>query len=399
MILSREPRIDLTYCLNVHPGTTWAEQREAIATCSLRVKERVAPDRPFGLGLRIANAASEEFQSEALRREAAEFFAANGCYPFTINGFPYAVFHADAVKENVYLPDWRDRKRVDYTCRLAPLLAEWLPEGSTGSISSLPGSYKEWIRSESQVETMVAHLVETVRRLDRLRAETGREIHLGLEPEPDCYFETTEETIAFLEERVFPVGVATIRKENGVSREAAESILRRHLGVCFDTCHLAVQFEDLAESWRKFGKAGIRISKVQLSNALEVPAVPEAWEKLRPFVEPVYLHQVKGRRKDGGEPASWPDLPAALAGLPAAEGIDRLRVHFHVPLFFEGGDGLGTTSGALTPEFFELLKGGGCPHLEIETYTFNVLPPELRPSTLAESVAKEYQWVLARMAR
>lgn len=398
MILSQEPRIDLTYCLNVHPGQSWAAQREAIETCSVRIKEQVLPDGPFGLGLRIANAASLELQSEELRREAKDFLVSKNCYAFTINGFPYDSFHGKAVKEKVYLPDWQREERREYTCRLAWLLADLLPEGSSGSISTLPGSYKPWINRDKEIATMVLNLVETVLVLDEIWKRTGREIHLGVEPEPDCYFETTGETIAFFEDRLFLEGVESIQRRTGLPAATAEGMIRRHLGVCFDTCHLALQFEDLAESWRRFEKAGIRISKVQLSNALEVRAIPEEWEKLEPFVESVYLHQVKGRGSKTSGIVSWADLPAALMSLPkAGRGLDVLRVHFPVPLFFEGGGGLETTAPCLTPDFFRLLRGGTCPHLEIETYTYNILPPEVRPSTLEESVVKEYRWVLARM--
>ncbi|MEX2381884.1 MAG: metabolite traffic protein EboE [Opitutales bacterium] len=397
MILSREPRIDLTYCLNVHPGQNWAAQREAIERCSVRIKREISPDKPFGLGLRIANLASEELQSESLRREAGEFFGRHGCYPFTINGFPYDHFHGSAVKEKVYLPDWQSEKRRLYTCRLAAQLAEWLPEGMTGSISTLPGSYKSWINRESEVAAMVSNLIETVLVLEEIRERTGREIHLGLEPEPDCYLETTEETVRFFEDQLFPEGVQAIQARMKISSANAEAIVRRHLGVCFDTCHLALQFEDLAVSWRRFEEAGIRISKVQISNALEVPAIPEAWGTLETFVEPVYLHQVKAKCKSGGV-TGWPDLPAALLSLPkAAEKLECLRVHFHVPLFFEGGDELGTTAHCLSPEFFRLLRGGSCPHLEIETYTYHVLPDAIRPPTLEESVVKEYRWVLEKL--
>lgn len=399
MILSRDPRIDLTYCLNVHPGQAWADQRAAIEQCSVRIKGAVAPNEPFGLGLRIANQASEELQSGSLRREAAECFSRHGCYAFTINGFPYDHFHGAAVKEKVYLPDWQSEKRRDYTCRLAAQLAEWLPEGATGSISTLPGSYKPWINRDSEIAAMVANLVETALVLDEIRERTGREIHLGLEPEPDCYLETTEETVDFFEERVFPEGARMIRGRRNISSARAEEIVRRHLGVCFDTCHLALQYEDLAASLGRFESVGIRLSKIQISNALEVRARPEAWEKLEAFVEPVYLHQVKARRKSGSV-TGWPDLPAALLSLPkTTEKLESLRVHFHVPLFFEGGEELGTTAHCLTPEFFRFLSKGSCPHLEIETYTYNVLPAAIRSPTLEESVIREFRWILEKMGQ
>lgn len=396
MKISDDPRIDLTYCLNVYAGESWEDQRRAIAESSSAIRAAVQANGDFGLGLRLAKQATDELQEPERRREAAEFFRGHGCYPFTINGFPYGAFHAGAVKEKVYLPDWQSERRRDYTCRLADILAGWLPEGLTGSISTVPGSYKGWINRESEIARMVMNLLETVVHLHQMRERGGREIHLGLEPEPDCYLETTVETVQFFEERLFPEGIELLRNRLGVSKGEAEAIVRRHLGICFDTCHLALQYEDLVSSWRAFEEAGIRISKVQISNALEVEAVPEGWRLLEEFVEPVYLHQVKGRQRAGGV-IGWPDLPAALPSLSKTSDLDRLRVHFHVPLFFEGKEQLGTTAHCLTPEFFRLLSSGTCPHLEIETYTYDVLPAAVRPGSLEESVTREYRWVLERL--
>lgn len=393
MLISQKPRVDLTYCLNVHPGERWADQQKAIEECSLKVRDAVAPGKPFGLGLRVANLAAEELGNPELREEVRDFFARHNVYAFSINGFPYSAFHGSAVKEKVYLPDWQSARRRDYTMRLADLLVEWLPEGMTGSISTVPGSYKPWINKAQEVATMARHLVETAFYLHELRERTGREIHLGLEPEPDCFLETTEETIAFFKESLLPGGISLFR-EKGIKEDRAEEILRRHLGVCFDTCHLALQFEDLVDSWKRLEAEGIRISKVQLSSALEVPARPEEWAKLEAFIEPVYLHQVKARRTDGSV-IGWPDLPAAMMTLRKKENLETLRVHFHVPLFSEGI--VGTTSHCLTPEFFRLLREGNCPHLEIETYTFNVFPESLRSRSLDESVAEEYRWALGNL--
>jgi hypothetical protein len=397
MVISENPRIDLTYCLNVHPGERWADQKRAIERSSTRIRDLVAPGRRFGLGMRLAHQAAEDLSSAEARAEALEFFGRHQCYPFTINGFPYSLFHGGAVKEKVYLPDWQSERRRDYTCNLADILAVWLPEEGVGSISTVPGSYKPWINRTSEINAMVMNLAETVLHLHTLRERTGKEIHLGLEPEPDCYLETTEGCISFLTNHLFPEGVDLLRQRMGMGRGEAEAALRRHVGMCFDTCHLALQFEDLCESWERLQEEGIRISKVQLSNALEVPALPEEWQKLEAFAEPVYLHQVKARRTDGSV-VGWPDLPAALPSLPRTADLERLRVHFHVPLFCEGAGDVGTTSHCLTPRFFQLLAGGACSHLEIETYTFDVLPEKVRPATLEESVAREYRWVLERLA-
>jgi hypothetical protein len=163
MILQHSPPLHLTYCLNIHPGESWAENFAAIREKALAVKQQVAPDQWFGIGLRIAHQAAEELTASAdLRAQALDFFSTNQLYPFSINGFPYGRFHAGPVKENVYAPDWRTPERLHYTLQLADLLAAWLPEQVDGSISTVPCSFKPWIQSQADVFAIVENLVSTV---------------------------------------------------------------------------------------------------------------------------------------------------------------------------------------------------------------------------------------------
>ena len=397
MILQHRPPLHLTYCLNIHPGESWAENFAAIREKALAVKQRVAPDQWFGLGLRIAQQAAAELSASAeLRAEALAFFSEHQLYPFSINGFPYGRFHAGPVKEDVYAPDWRTAERLEYTLQLADILAGWLPEGIDGSISTVPCSYKEWMKTDDDLKAVAHNLAAAVAYLSALQEDTGREIHLGLEPEPDCYLETTPETVRFFEETMFTTGADEVSRILGCPPEQARALIRRHLGVCFDTCHVALQFEDLADSFRAYQAAGIRISKVQLSAALSAKSTPDAWEALKPYAEPVYLHQVKGLAKSGARFA-WFDLPGALAELPVFTDLEEIRVHFHVPLFFAGSGALQSTAGTLTPDFFHELRGGACSHLEIETYTFDVLPADVHPGDVVKSIAREYSWVLGQI--
>ncbi|MEI7773400.1 MAG: metabolite traffic protein EboE, partial [Verrucomicrobiota bacterium] len=271
------------------------------------------------------------------------------------------------------------------------------PRGSAGSISTVPGSYAPWIHNKEAESEMAKMLGTAVCHLARLERETDRRIHLGLEPEPDCFLETTAQTIAFFQGALPEGALPVIKKTLGTSLEQAEALLRRHLGVCFDTCHVALQFEEPATALRAYRDAGIRISKIQLSAALRTKASPEAITALASFQEPTYLHQVKARRENG-EILSWPDLPAALAELPSTADLDELRVHFHVPLFIAPNAPLASTADTLTPAFWELVRSGICPHLEIETYTFDVLPPEVHPGDIIRSIAEEYRWVLNHLA-
>ena len=396
MIVQHKPPLHLTYCLNIHPGESWAENFAAIREKAVEVKARVSADQWFGLGLRLSAQAAFELADPDKRAEALDFFGQHQLYPFTVNAFPYGRFHQGPVKENVYAPDWRTQERRDYTIQTADVLAAMLPEALEGSISTVPCSFKPWITTEEEKIAITDNLAACVAYLAALRDDTGRTIHLGLEPEPDCFLETTAETISFFENYLFRRGAQEVARILGMYRDDAEQLMRRHVGVCFDTCHVALQFEDLTESLRAYRTAGIRISKVQLSAALRAKSNPESWEALRAFVEPVYLHQVKGRT-DAGTRFAWYDLPPALDELADFPEIKDLRVHFHVPLFSAPQGLIGSTADTLTPEFFHELRSGICPHLEIETYTFDVLPPELHPGDIVRSIAREYSWVLERL--
>ena len=394
MQISNQPRAHLTYCLNVHSGETLADQIAAIRDHAALIRDTVAPGRRFGLGLRISNRASLELESGQNLAELRDFLETQNLYVFTINGFPYGEFHGAVVKEKVYSPDWRTPERRDYTIRLARQLSALLPDGVTGSISTVPGSYKQWIRSSADIEAMAIHLADVAAVLAALRAETGKEIHIGLEPEPDCYIETSAETVEFFTRHLLPKGARRLAIAGGCSVSAAEATLRRHIGVCFDTCHMALQFEDLCAGLEQFSAQGIRISKIQISAAIRTPWRRASAEILRPFCDPVYLHQVK--TLVDGKPLSRGDLGSALVSSEAREG-EEWRIHFHVPLYFVNDGPIESTASQLTPMFFQRALDLGVEHFEIETYTFDVLPESLRESGVNHSVAGEYRWVLSRM--
>lgn len=384
----------LTYCLNVHPGETWAECLGNIQTKALAIREVVCPEAPFGLGLRLSHQASQELAVPKTLAAFKQHLVEQSLYAFTINGFPYGTFHGSPVKQEVYKPDWRQPERLAYTTHLADILAALLPEGVEGSISTVPASYRAWITSDAHRQAMLDNLTNCAGYLADLEARTGREIHLGLEPEPDCYIETTAETIAFLLE-LFEAGALHLNKTRGLSLDAAEALLRRHIGLCFDTCHLALQYEDLAHSLAALKAAEIRVSKVQLSAALHTRANEANRRRLAEFNDPVYLHQVKTQQPNGAIVA-YTDLPDALAS-PVAEQ-DTWRVHCHIPLYYRERDGIGTTADLLTPELMSVLFTASR-HFEIETYTFDVLPSDMRERGVQASIIEEFNWVQARISQ
>jgi sugar phosphate isomerase/epimerase len=245
---------------------------------------------------------------------------------------------------------------------------------------------------------MARQLGAAAAALSQIESESGRLIHLGLEPEPDCFLETTSQTLHFFAATLPEGALPELRSRLGVSEERAHELLLRHIGVCFDTCHAALQYEDLASSLRAYRDANVRISKVQLSAALKTPATPAALKALAAFKEPTYLHQVKALT-ELRTIKSWSDLPEALAALPHEKNLEELRVHFHVPLYVAPNAPLCSTADALDESFWREIRTGISPHLEIETYTFDVLPPEVHPGDLIQSIANEYRWVLDHLEK
>ena len=407
MKLASPGRPHLTYCTNIHPGETWEEVRNNIEDYVLAVKSQVAPDRPFGIGLRLSSQAAEELSRPDTLEAFGNFLHANNLYVFTINGFPYGRFHGQHVKERVYLPDWLDERRLVYTNRLAQLLAGLLPTGwgledFDGSISTVPGAFRACVTREAEIERMVDLLLRHLVELHHLRERTGRLISLALEPEPCCWLETVDETIAFFESRLFSQRTITrFSALTGLPRGAVETFLRRHVGVCFDACHMAVEFEDPEAAIHAFQTAGIRIGKIQLSAGLKVTFDGDTSERLRllkHFDDGIYLHQVVERQAE--RLTRHVDLPEARQSIFNRERPpDEWRIHFHVPLHAAPGAPFSDTRDHLLGAL-DWLKANprACQHLEMETYTWEVMPPELKNRDVVDQLVSEYDWTLARLA-
>ncbi len=384
-------RFHLAYCTNVHPGDDWAETWAGLVRYLPPLKAALAPHVPFGVGLRLSDLAARELLEGDRLERFAEWLDAHGLYAFTLNGFPYGSFHRTVVKDNVYAPDWTRTERLDYTARLARILARLLPDGVEGGISTVPVSYKRWhadpAAREAAFDSGVDQLLDAARLLARLAQETGRVIHLDLEPEPDCLLEDAAETVALFERLLRRAGPG----------EAA--MVLRHLRVCWDVCHAAVEYEATADALQRFDALGISIGKLQLSSALRAPLGSPAerqalCRRLQPFAESTYLHQVVERRADGTL-RRHADLGDALGGIDDLQA-QEWRVHFHVPIFAADLGGLSTTRPELQATLDLLLLRPFCDHVEIETYTWDVLPPALRLD-LPQSLLREYQWVLGAM--
>lgn len=397
-------RFHLTYCTNIHPGESWEEVQRNLRHYLPSIRRPLAADRPFAVGLRLSARAAQALEVPETLSNFQEFLKRNHLYLFTINGFPYGAFHHTRVKEGVYLPDWTNPERLEYSKRLARILAALLPEGDTlpGSISTVPGAFKPRVRSEREVRSMTRLMLGQALFLDRLREETGKTVTLALEPEPCCFLETVEESIRFFRDYLFnPCALEGLSERPG---EAAAAVTRRHLGICYDACHMAVEFEEPGEALHKLQTAGIPICKFHLSSALRLQfrsGDGRPQRALGPFAESTYLHQVVEKSPRGLR--RYVDLPEALAQeARAAAGQERgeekeWRVHFHVPIFLCRTDTLETTQDHLVSLLQLLGQDGASPYLEVETYTWEVLPPEYRTLTVGEAVVRELSWVRDRL--
>lgn len=360
--------LHLAYCSNVHPADDLDGVAQQLERYAARVRERLGVD-VLGVGLWIGRPALDDPDAGRLLRAEVRRL---GLEVVTLNGFPYRGFHDPVVKHEVYRPTWADPRRRYYTLGLASLLAQLLPDDvSEGSISTLPLGWREkW--GPGANDAARAALEGVADGLAALERRTGKRIRVALEPEPGCEIETVAGAAEFLAD-----------------------LAPEWIGICLDACHLAVQFEDPQGAVARLADAGVPVVKAQVSSALRVadPGSEEGRDLLEGFSEPRFLHQV--RERINGTVAGSDDLPAALSGeLP---GEREWRVHFHVPVHtaeHTTRDELEATVSALA--------GGPSPatrHLEVETYTWSVLPggDADDDDRLVEGLASELAWTRDRL--
>lgn len=373
--------IHLAYCTNIHRGESWAQTFDTLRQSTLAVRDQVSPGRPYAIGLRLGANAARELSDPATLRNFRAWLDRENCYVFTINGFPYGSFHGTRVKEQVYVPDWTTPERVEYTKLLFDLLAELVPPGLEGSVSTVPCSFKPFIQNQDQVATMRRNVHSVVQHIAQVSKRSGKKLHLGLEPEPLCYLETSAETVDFINQ---------VRADYPHDDRVIE-----HLGVNYDCCHLAVEYEEPAAALGRFLDAGIRISKLHFSSALKVIPTPETGAALAPFKDLVYFHQTIARLEDGTL-RRYTDLDEALAA--HVPGELEWRIHFHIPLHHQPSALFGTTQDHLQG-VIDLLaqKPSLCSHIEMETYTWEVLPPDLKNRSVVDSLVAEYRWTLKQL--
>jgi len=381
--------VHLTYCTNIHAGQSWQDIRASLDEYVPAIKSTVAQSQPMGIGLRLSGeAAAVARQPEALA-SFRDQLSALGAYVFTINAFPFGPFHGVRVKEDVYLPDWRDRERVAFTANSAAVLAGILPDGIEGSISTVPGAFKPNGRSSEAVAAMARNLMMAVADLVDLKRRTGKHIALALEPEPCCFLETTDESIAFFEGALLkPETLDMLGGITGVGRSEAEILLRRHLGICYDVCHGSVEYEDTVAALDRLLAAGIAIPKIQLSAAMRIPAMTkDLIDAVMRYNDGVYLHQSIVR--SGDNLSRHVDLPDAVTAFGEGQADGEWRIHCHVPVFLADLGEISSTRSDLVATLAALRQRTRSSHLEVETYTWDVLPDNIRTGSKSADIARE----------
>lgn len=394
------PGTILGYCTNVHAGETLDQVQTNLESFSLSVKGKVSPNQPMGIGLWLSANAARTLVKEQRINAFAHWLRRLDLVPFTLNGFPYGDFHSSVVKHRVYQPDWLDPKRLAYTIDLIHILAGLLPDATTqkhneGSISTLPIAWRQANHQPHHREAPFVdpfacqQLMSVLDCLEQIEQETGKIIHLNLEPEPGCEIQTSQDVVDLFEHHLDQVG-STQRN-------------RRYLRVCHDTCHEAVMGETTQDALDRYSIRGIQIGKVQISSAVSVnfDALSdqhrrEATQDLERFQDQRYLHQTTIQHSDASgliNTAQYEDLPLALASCQGSP-TGRWCVHYHVPLFLDQVGLLETTNQHTISSLNLIASQTNCRHYEIETYAWDVLPHELATVPLSDGIAQEWKWLI-----
>lgn len=395
----------LSFCTNIFPGETWETHFDALKEYIPVIKTALCPERPLSIGLRLSNTASLQLSKEDALSAFREWLREQQGYILSINGFPYGNFHRSRVKDQVHAPDWTTHERLQYTLRLFRILAALLPEGMAGGVSTSPLSYKRWF-SEGHYgeirEKATWNMVEVVFSLIQIHKTTGKVLHLDIEPEADGLIESSGEFLAWFRDDLMPLAIAVLHDRLALSESEAAAAVRQHVRLCYDVCHFAVGFEEAVAVLKTLKEEGIKIGRWQLSAALKITlpqnkaSCRDVINELTRFNEPVYLHQVVARNNEGSL-LRYADLPEALASRAALEA-GEWRSHFHVPLFIKEYGLLQSTQGQVKEALALQTADPLCQILEVETYTWEVLPEGLK-LPLAESISREMKWVMGEISK
>jgi hypothetical protein len=388
----------LTYSTLVHPADNWEQLWDSLQRFVPKVKARVSPNAPFGVCIRLAAPTAELLAGNAGERtKLKDFLADQDLYVYTANAFPYGAFKGTVVKEQVYEPDWRTEARSQYTMAVADILAEIGAAHVPPSIQTAPLGFKPNVTGPEVVASYTEHVLRVAAHLVQIEQRTGRLVTLAIEPEPHCFLETTDETVAYFTDHLYTGAAATrLARLAGLPVSEAHVALRRHIGIVFDIGHQAVGFEHIPTSLQKLVDGGIPIFKLQEVAAMHIPEVTQtAVDALAQFAKTVYLSQTV--QKKDGKITKFLNLEDAFAAWTSDPGPREWRTHFHVPVFLEDLGAFRTTRFALEDALQFHKATPLSRQLEIETYTWDVLPDHLKTGDIVDYVCREIEWVKSQL--
>ncbi len=389
----------LSYCTNIHPGETWNQVFKSLKDYTIFVKKEFSPNTPFGIGLRLSKLAATELLQHNNLQKFKKWLDQNQLYVFTLNGFPYGEFHNVVIKDLVHQPDWTTKERLNYTKDLMRILAYLLPDGMDGGVSTSPISYKYWFTIEADKniakEKACYHIIEIVLELIEIQKSTGKLLHLDIEPEPDGFLENTQEVIDYFKDYLLKFGAKKIQETVNCSIETAKNYILNHIQICYDVCHFALAYEKPKEVIDAFSKNGIKVGKIQISAALKCKksidiAIENQIQSIKQFDEPTYLHQAVVQLNNGSL-LHYPDLDQGLKAM-QEPNFKEIRTHYHVPVFINSFEILQSTQSEIIEALNYWKENKFTNHLEVETYTWNVLPKELQ-TNITDSIIRELNWV------
>jgi hypothetical protein len=390
--------VRLAYCLNLHAADDLAGTLEGIRRITLPLRDRLQPPGLFGVGLYLPALVARELEASVTERDRlSSFLEAERLDPYTFNAFPFGGFHDAGLKRGVFAPTWCQPERLRYTQAVARIARALNPSGEGHiSISTHPGRFGPW--AEGEFELALEHLGACVATLVELEQNGAPSLRLALEAEPRAVAGDTNTCAELLE-----------RLHVGLAERFGTEIVERHLGLCLDACHSAVEFEDPLRAVELATRTPL--GKLQYSSAIslcEPGRNADGRSALLALDEPRYLHQTTGRH--GGGELRVDDLPELARACENSDSpwlaCEEWRTHFHVPVDLErlGGEGLGTTREHAATILRALLAtperwGSGELHVEIETYTWDILPgPARLDGELVGGLEREYAHVLSVLA-
>lgn len=390
----------LTYCTNIHSGESWGEHFIELKKNFPEIKSSVSPNNPLGIGLRLSNQASIALTNPDNLAQFEEWLNQEGGYVFTMNGFPYGDFHSKSVKESVHAPDWTSDDRVSYTLRLFDILEKLLPTGLEGGISTSPLGYRHHFKEEEEkaraIKKATENILKIAEQLMHIKETTNTILHIDIEPEPDGLLETGKEFIDWYENVLLPLAQERFSKQLGLSPIEIEKRIKKHIQICYDVCHFALGYENHVQVLDTLESKGIKIGKIQISAALKATIGQDENQRehlaklFKPFDENIYLHQVIAQKEDDTL-IRYKDLPKALQDI-QNKRVNEWRAHFHVPIFLEKYGELASTQNEITTVLKRHQNKSLTQHLEVETYTWAVLPTQFQ-IPIAKSIERELLWV------